>query len=142
MKLILPLLTAAFCSLHPVAGADAPLPSKKLALDVIEWARHGSNRFTARYSDQSLFAKKKNFVLYGEIFEKMARNGELPEGYSLVTNETLGKVDWSATGMISVGKQSPEGGFEVKLALGPLGMCAYRIIPQEGGYKVRSDGGS
>ena len=86
--------------------------------------------------------KKKNFVLYGKVFEKMAEDGDLPKGYSVVTDETLKVVDWSTTGMIAINPELPEGGFGVNIRTSPLGMCGYRIVLQDGRYKVHDNGGS
>ncbi len=142
MKALLAALTAMLCLVPPSARAEAPLPSKELALDVIQWVRHGSDKFSSKYADQKLFAKKKNFVLYGKVFEKMAKDGDLPKGYSLVTDATLKDVDWTTTGLISVLDSLPDGGFEVHGSLGPLGMCAYGISPKGESYRVKSMGGS
>ena len=86
--------------------------------------------------------KKKKFVLYGKVFEKMAKDGDLPKGYSVVTDETLKDVDWSTTGMIAINGELPDGGFEVDIRTSPLGMLGYRIVPQDGRYKVYGNGGS
>ena len=124
------------------AVADETLPSEKMALDVIQWVRHGSEKFRGKYADQALFAKKKNFVLYGKVFEQMAKANKLPKGYSLVADKDLKDIDWKVTGLISILGRAPNGGYEVHASLGPLGMCAYIITPDGNGYRVRSAGGS
>lgn len=124
------------------SAADEILPSEKMALDVIQWVRHGSEQFRGKYADQALFAKKKTFVLYGKIFTQMAKDGKLPKGYTVVADKDLKDIDWKETGLISILDGSPACGYEVHASLGPLGMCAYTIVADENGYRVRSTGGS
>lgn len=113
-----------------------------MAFDVIQWVRHGSEKFRGKYADQALFAKKKSIVLYGKVFEQMAKDDKLPKGYTLVADKDLKDIDWKVTGLISILDRSPSGGYEVHASLGPLGMCAYTITPDGRGYRVRSAGGS
>jgi hypothetical protein len=141
MKTIL----TAFClyfGLFDFVHADDQMASRKMALDVIRWVRHGSDQFSAKYADQALFAKKKKFVLCGKIFDDMAKTNHLPEGYTLITVDEIKNIDWSQIGMIYIGDKYPDGGYRVSASLGPLGMTGYRIIPQADGYKVKDDGGS
>lgn len=134
-------MTAFFGALLPTKAGE-PLPSKEMARDVTQWVRHGSGKFRGKYADQALFSKKKNFVLYGKIFEQMAKEKELPEGYSLVTDKDLKNIDWNTTGLISITDRLPGGGWMVAASPGPLGRCAYSITPQKDGYRVRDEGGS
>ena len=141
MKSILVAVLVVFAAVSS-AAADGALPSEKMALDVIQWVRHGNEKFRGKYADQALFAKKKEFVLYGKVFAQMAKDGKLPKGYTVVADKDLKDIDWKVTGLISILDGSPDGGFEVHASLGPLGMCAYTITPDENGYRVRSTGGS
>ena len=138
------LLIAVFATFAALTSAPArdELPSDEMALDVIQWVRHGSDKFRGKYADQVLFAKKKKFVLYGKVFERMSKDNKLPKGYNLVTDQDLKGIDWKVTGLISILDQSPSDGYEVHASLGPLGTCAYSIKPDGDGYRVRSEGGS
>ena len=141
MRSFLVAVMAIFVAVSSVAAEEA-IPSEKMALDVIQWVRHGSEKFGGKYADQTLFAKKKRFVLYGKVFEQMAKDNKLPKGYTLVTDKDLEKIDWKVTGLISILDPLPSGGYEVHASLGPLGMCAYSITPDGDRYRVRSEGGS
>ena len=141
MRALLIAVIATFGALSSAPARDE-LPSEEMALDVIQWVRHGSDKFRGKYADQVLFAKKKRFVLYGKVFERMAKDNKLPKGYTLVTDKDLKDIDWKVTGLISILDQLPGGGYEVHASLGPLGMCAYGITPDGDSYRVRSEGGS
>jgi hypothetical protein len=124
------------------ATADGAVPLERMALDVIQWIRHGNEKFHSKYNDQPLFAKKKVFVLYGKVFEQMAKEGKLPEGYKVFGDKDIKKIDWKFTGAISISDDSLDGGYVVHASLGPLGMSEYLITPEENGYRVRFVGGS
>lgn len=136
------MLAAVFCAFPLVSSAEELLAPRSMALDVIEWARHGSPKFNHAHVDRALLTKKTKIVLYGEVFEELEKEGRLPKGYVVIRGDEILKVDWKTTGLISIGRAFPEGGFEASVSTGPLSMIGYRIVPVKDGYKVYSNGGS
>jgi hypothetical protein len=138
MKIYLIVLLFVFAQ-NPFAAAGEI--SIQNALDVIKWARFGNKEFSSAYADQELLSKKSKFVLYGQIYDKMAKEGKIPKGYSVVNNEGLKKVDWSTTGCISIFRL-PDGRVRISGSLGPLGSCSYWLTLKDGKYFLKSAGGS